>query len=428
LPATLFLLLRDSAAARSFGQWSRAAKVIFSLIVIAVLIALYFYLFYSSFFFRFNVVPPIHDIFTVQGYTWFSGKHLLDLVNLLFLMVPGLLIALVLLLHLDWKHVLASPEGRYLLWLVVPVLVAGFLLSPGLGMPRDWDLFCFVGVPLNLLIYYLLLTKWGGGFPSRVAALLAISFSLIILAPRVATQAIPAKGLEVFYAYADLDPMRSHNGRYWAMRYLEEHGTPEQIERRAKLNALALPHEQRVQRALEMGRTGRLQEAISSLRQAIAEAPNYSYAWSNLGVIYEWSGNLDSALICLKIAGALRPHNPDTYDNTARVYADLENWSKAEEFWKRSLEIDSTRYNTMLSLADLYDHEGRTAKRDSLLNKISSVDRLSLRVLQRLTVSAIRREDWARASIWLKRSFTQGEDSAAVAKVLEQYPELSPPW
>jgi len=85
-------------------------------------------------------------------YAMFSPKHLLDILSLLFLIIPG------------WLALLAAANGektdapkapaRFLLLSVVGSLTFLVVIDPALGMARDWDLMSLSCLPLALYLTY----------------------------------------------------------------------------------------------------------------------------------------------------------------------------------------------------------------------------------------------------------------------------------
>jgi len=424
LPAAAYLLFRDTSPGRWIARRSLRSKIGLVIALGAVAASALLYAYYHSFFIRFVVVPFINDRFAVEGYTMFSRKHLLDYLNLLVLLLPAFPLGVLVAARTDWRTALSRVDIRYLLLLTGTTLLMVFLINPGLGMPRDWDLFCFAGVPLNLVFYYLLLTGSNRRPAFRAAAYLSIALGVLILSPRVISQALPEKGLAVFDAYADLDVIRSYNGRYWARRYFEKLGDQTEALRRSIISARALPHEGWSDDAFDLAAAGRREEAKDMLRRVVDYAPCDYYSWSNLGNLYAQDKQYDSALAAFDIAVALQPFNPYINDHIAQVYYALGEWTNAEVHWKEALEVEPGRYGAVLSLIELYQRQEREQERDSLLLMLQKVDSLPLDILGRLTTSAVDRRAWDEASGWIERSVRMGLDTNVARQFREKHREL----
>lgn len=423
LPAAIYIMVRDTSPGRWLDSRSVMLKTVMLIgpLLAAATMLLYFY--FTDYFIRFTIVPFVNDRFTVEGYTMFSGKHLLDYANLMFLLLPALPFAMLLARSLIWRETLGGADIRFLLALTAPCVVMVFIFNPGLGMPRDWDLFCFAGVPLNLLFFYLLLRQNSRG-SSRTIAFLAITLNLIMLGPRVASQVLPEKGLAVFDSYANLDVAHSFNGRFWVLKYFEEYGNKEEYERRSRENFQALPQEGLIQSALFLMGERRLDEAKADLQRAIEIAPCYEYAWSNLGAVYSLRGEYDSALAAFQIADAMMPFRSYVYDHKARVYFALGDQEKAEAYWWKALKVDPQCYTAILYLVELYERQENNAKRDSLWQVVEKMANPPADALNDVISSAILRKDWAEVSRWMERFLHLGLDTALVLQLKERYPEL----
>jgi tetratricopeptide (TPR) repeat protein len=423
LPAAVYVMVRDTSAGRWLGSRSVLLKtvLVIGLTLTAAAALLYFY--FTDYFIRFTIVPFVKDRFTVEGYSMFSGKHLLDYANLVFLLLPALPFALLLAKKTSWKEILSGSDMRFLLALTGPCLLMVFVFNPGLGMPRDWDLFCFAGVPLNLLFFYLLLRQ-DDRKPSRAVAFLALTLNLIMLGPRVASQVLPEKGLAVFDAYANLDVAHSFNGRFWVLKYFEERGNKKEYERRSWENSQALPQEGLIQSALILMGERRLDEAKARLERAIEMAPCYEYAWSNLGAVFSLRGEYDSALAAFQIADAMMPFRSYVYDHKARIYFALGDQKKAEAYWWKALAVDPQCYPAILYLVELSERQQNKVRRDSLWKVVAEMANPPTEAIDDVISSAILRKDWTEVSRWMERFLRLGLDTNLVLQLKERYPEL----
>ena len=76
----------------------------------------------------------------------------------------------------------------------------------------------------------------------------------------------------------------------------------------------------------------------------------------NLGVAYYNLGKLDDAATAYLAAIAKDPNNAQAYSNLANVYRDKADFTKAEQNYKTSIQLDSKNYKTYVSLAFLYNN------------------------------------------------------------------------
>jgi len=222
IPAALYLLMvktrfsRRLAALPSWLRWSMA------LLTIIATVITFFHYYTTDYFFRFSLVPVIHDIFTVEGYTLFSINHLVDFLNLVILLLPGLPVVVAALFVLPIKQVVRLSEYRFLLILLVSALGTAFLFDPHLGMPRDWDLFSFAGVPLALTAFYVILSNRDRIRQHSLICILMISLGFGLLFPRVVSQVVPGVSVAHLKSCFLLDRLKTKSGRHVLVKYYTE--------------------------------------------------------------------------------------------------------------------------------------------------------------------------------------------------------------
>jgi tetratricopeptide (TPR) repeat protein len=72
-------------------------------------------------------------------------------------------------------------------------------------------------------------------------------------------------------------------------------------------------------RAVQLFREGRLDDAIAELRRGLAVNPDYATGYSNLGFLYLWKGQCDQAVECLLRALEVDPRHRDAPDHLVDV-------------------------------------------------------------------------------------------------------------
>jgi len=147
IPVTIYLTLENFKMLKVKKLLSPITKKIFGFIGITIILSTFIYYYNSSYFFRFSIVPFLNNRFTVENYTMFSVKHIVDYLNLLLLLSPSIpIVFFVFLRRMDFiKNI--SKEEIYLGLFILVTCGAAFLFDPKLGMPRDWDLFAFATLP-----------------------------------------------------------------------------------------------------------------------------------------------------------------------------------------------------------------------------------------------------------------------------------------
>lgn len=87
--------------------------------------------------------------------------------------------------------------------------------------------------------------------------------------------------------------------------------------------------------------TGRLEEAVTELRQTVADAPDMVSAHTNLGVALDRLGRKDEALASYERSLALDP-NPLTLFNIGNLLQDQQDHAEAHQKYRQALAIDPT--------------------------------------------------------------------------------------
>ncbi len=354
LPSLLYLLLRDSRFGRWLGNLSTKTKLLMAATLVLLSVLIYYYLYTSYYFFTFALLPMVPDRFTIENDMLFSFKHITDIGNLLLLLVPGLPIFLTMVLISPVKGWLRRAEYRFLLILVFSSLGAVYVFNPGIGMPRNWDLFSIAGIPLAVLCYYYALEHRRSVRSVLLTCVPAIVLGFLSLVPRVATQVVPDFGIAHFKNYLVLDKIRNRNARRLLVDYYERVGNATAAQKEQARTEADFPEAFHNRKARELISQANYAEAIGHLRQALEFNPLSYDAYGNLGVCYLKQGVLDSALVLLRIADGLNPYNASTINNMGTAYLRKGEYARAERLFLKSLRIDSTEQNAMVGLASVY--------------------------------------------------------------------------
>ena len=414
LPAAGYLLVREKPIAHRWLTLDfklRCAVVIF----IAACVVVAGYLLYErSYFFRFALVPFVPDRFTVEGYWLFSGKHLLDLVNLVFMLFPGVLLLALLLWWLRRTGLFKRPEYRFLLLFLVPALVLVVVVNPRLGMPRDWDLLSFAGIPLVVLFFLAALDNHPlvGRLP-RGLAVAALLLGALVLAPRVLTQASPSLAIQHLDYLCRLDVARCRSGRFLLEEYYAKKGRFEERRKQITEDIAALPETRWVSQAAGMVESGDYARAIDKLRQATARDPLNPYAWRRLATVYTLQRKYDSAFECLKIADGINPLSFVTYMQLARATYGLGDLAMMESYLHKALAMEPGDLEATANLAAAYLRQGREDDFQVCLNRAAKARNVTRAELALQMVDyELETDNRRNAAFWLRQGLKDGLDSA----------------
>ena len=380
LPASIYLIIARTQVGAMLGQIRRT--YLWSVAVILALAAgIYAVQIYrQNLFLQLAILPIFRTRFTQDGYTLFSLPHLVDYLNLVFLLLPGFLVGAGSSSRPIIKKALKSTTGKFLLILVGSAVAATFLPEPKLGMPRDWDVLCFVGVPMAVLAL-LFIGQADVKHRPRIA-LLVSALGLLVLIPRACLLASPEFGMNQMKSYGQLDPVRNRTGMGNLVSYAKEHGNPEQYSEIQTLYAGLYPEESLLLKAKSARRAGNLELAKQLCYTALEVSPQFSFVWFTLGEIYIQQGNLDSALICNRIADGINPNNADILNNLAFVQAQKGQVELAREGLLKAAKIDPQSTDALYNLYRLEISAGDSTSAERFLSEGASRAKSSPQLLK----------------------------------------------
>ncbi|HWR83762.1 MAG TPA: hypothetical protein VN285_10690, partial [Candidatus Deferrimicrobium sp.] len=114
IPSAAYVLLADTKIGRAMSRLNGRQKALVAISLPAILSILFAYFYLTSYYFRFAFVPLMQNRFTVEGYTLFSLNHLLDYLNLLFLLAPAMPMVIAAVIRVGPKTLLKIRAHRYL--------------------------------------------------------------------------------------------------------------------------------------------------------------------------------------------------------------------------------------------------------------------------------------------------------------------------
>lgn len=426
IPAMIYVL----AQATPLGPWAaekgrRVTQIALGAAALALVAAIY-YGYTSDYFVRFLFVPFLPDRFTVEGYWLLSGRHILDFLNLLLEITPVLPLLIIVWL---WRSELPYERvtAHYFCWLALPPLVAAFLVDPKLGMPRDWDMFAFAGLPLTIAFFYRLATADTPSHPKAGVAILGLALSALMLIPRVAVQDSPEAAIAMFDSHSNLDFQKNSSGRYVLLKYLEERGGFDDIRMRTSEYAERSQYEAANRGAQGLMRDGQDTEAAEAFRAVLRDAPAFANAWTNLGLCQYRLEQYDSAVVNLQIADALNPCSPALLNNLALAYYKAGHEDLAEETWLRMLDYDP--YNTdafswLVVIYELTERPNDRAAMEKRLIEVAGRTDAPGSLIARAAKLYFDRQDITRAREEYRRALDHGYDTAQMLHMQRLFPQL----
>jgi len=111
----------------------------------------------------------------------------------------------------------------------------------------------------------------------------------------------------------------------------------------------------------DLGRQGKIEEAITQLEKAVEIDPYAPKPYYNLGYAYSKQGRFDKAIIELKKAVELDPDYAKAHYYLGLAYEEKEKYGEAEKHYKKALELipdNASAQNHLLFVSRMLKKEG----------------------------------------------------------------------
>lgn len=421
LPAVAYGVVSQTPMGKRIEQWPVKLKVA-GLVVMGVLgTAAFAYAFTHDYYFRFSLLPLVSTMFVPDGYTLLSARHLVDFINLLVILVPSVGI-LTLATKPSWRQMATSYEGRFLGLGLLGSLGAVFVFDPKLGMPRDWDLFSFVGVPLLAFLLFAVLQRQHRLTMAAVGAALVVQLGFLI--PRVAALVVEDAGVRQFERYSALDIKRNRTGLY----LLEKHYVRKRdftAKQRIDSIRIATFYEERQATMVSylLGK-GQLDETKVILDSMFKRNSAYSEYWLGLGRYLLGKRQPDTALTALRIADGLNPYSWIVQNEIGLVYFATKDYATAEKYFRAASEIDTNLAVPLYNLALVYQSRGDSGGYATYLAQAASRSKAEASDMLELADLMVAQKRMAEAAQWYQKALANGADPSLIRQRVTANPDL----
>lgn len=386
IPSAVYLLAVNSRVGNTIGRLGVRIKLLFVALLAIIAAAVCFHFYSTDYFFRFAVLPLLENRFTAEGYTLFSLRHIADYLNLLMVLLPGLAVGVVTVLYMPLREMIRQKEYRYLLILLLSTLGAVFIFDPKLGMPRDWDLFSYAGVPLTILCFHGLLdygSKAGAG--TRIV-LLSVLLGLLTLFPRVNSQVNEDISAAHHIGHIELDEVKNRPARVVLFDIFGKSGKSDKVARLHHRWENFLRNEKLFTTAVDYIGQLDYKAAIPLLYQFLRLYPQAHEAWQKLGLCYLKSKQYDSALVCLHISEGMNPYNARTLYYLGVAHYERGQYEYAKALFLKAPKGDSFYLLALGRLGQCYSALGKVDSAQILLQMARSVSPADVKALYEIGV------------------------------------------
>jgi tetratricopeptide (TPR) repeat protein len=424
LPAAIYVLFENTSIGSSIARWRVGKKTIVAALFALPLIAAFVYFYRTDLFFRTAFVSPVAGRFTVDGYTLFSLKHLADMFNLMLIHLPGLALIAATLAMTPFRKLFEQAEYRFFALLLICVWGAAFIFEPKLGMPRDWDLFSFAGIPLAICGAYVVLAPRFRPPHYVSIALLVIALGALSLGPRVASQFTSEIGFTQVDKYAWLDPAKNKNLRLVTRDYFRAQGDP-QAARGEEDKWASYPEESVLREADAAVNGGRNLEAVGIYNQALAINPLNIPTYIYLGQLFNRLGQFDSTVQIMEIARGLAPLNPGVNTTLGLAYWSTGRKAEGENLCRFAIRLYQGMAKPYYYLAHMCRESGRLDEYESNLAEAITKSDATAPMFADMASIKVTHGDFSRAAFYYRQALDKGLDSSVVKQEIQQHPNLS---
>jgi len=392
LPAVFFLSVTKDQKSKSYKTKR------FVLVTLALILVVTIFLGYKRYSWSrpFLFVPLAHDRYSGPGYTLFSLPHLLDFFNQQLLISPVGLILILAFLICKRRSFFMNRTSQFLLIVVLSQLLFNFIIDPGLGASRDWDLFSAVGLGYTILGLYLLLEFFKDKIKFEYLATILVVTSFYSTIPWIALNSCKPKTIERFRNLLLIDPRKSYSGHFVLFVYFKALGQEGEAEKENQVQRELSPELPLIAEGKKFLVKGELDSAEAKFLLVKEIAPGFSTVHDNLGMVYfakkdlnkaeseykealklePWSigpnfnlanlylvkGDMDSALEFYRKAVFLKIQYPEAYYNLGYIYLLKGDLNKAEYLFKKTLKLNSDFEDAYMELGNIYKEKGEFQK------------------------------------------------------------------
>ncbi len=369
LPAVIFMSIAYTMNSKAAVKWAAAASAVS---IIAGLAGLYIW--------AGNDIAVANRILLLSGkmpdagYSLFSGRHLMDLANLLFLFLPLWLILIYAIVRRalsgNWNNLMGS-----FVFLAGAQIILLFLIDPKNGMARDINLFAFPLTGLLLAGGHIIVSGDINrpGHIKRYGLRLGLA-GLMMATPTFIVHLTPAKTvsyLDSYLAYNEtkLEPALLAFRDY----YFSAGNYPEADRREQEING-------KVQDALQSRLVNdlfyhkRVDEAFNYASQLLEHNPYNATYRMQLGNLLKYYKKYSEAERELKTALKLDPYRPELYHFLADFYRETKDAEKSYRVIEDGLSVDPKNSPLLTDLAYYYYQRSEYGKTDSLCNIMIAAD------------------------------------------------------
>ena len=348
----------------------------------------------------------------------------MDFINLLLLLIPGLLILLVSFFNLPLRRLWKRDSFKFLVIGSISVIGGGFIFDPKLGMPRDWDLFSFIALPISILLYHSLISNSKKLPGMGTIILLSVSLGFLSLIPRAVVQADEDASVALFNDYIRLDKIKNRTSRVLLVKFYNDKKLIQLASKTFVEWKDDFPEENILKEGIAKLSERKIDEAYNLVNRALSLNPAYGDAYGILGMCMVEYNKQEAAIEPLEICVALNPSNSVALNTLGLVYTYLKKYDMAEKYLLKAVSIDTLGFKIYYNIYKFYKLTGRNKNLFHFLKKSSEKKDAPLHVLQELLNYYLINKQYSQAASFINSNLVIKYDSLYISKLVDSYPDL----
>lgn len=425
IPGAIYAMIAGTRLGNRIKSISKPTLYLIGTILMVGIGYFSFYIYSDISFFRLSILPIISDKFTADSYTMFSINHLLDIINLLFVLMPGIGLLILFLISYIKEKQNWDRDFIFLIILSLSGLAATLIFDPKIGMPRDWDLFSFTGLPLCLIIFYYAIRKINEHRGYYLSIMIySILLGIISLSARITNINIPSIAEKQFKDYLYLDHSK---GRYaWVIltNYYMNNGDTLTANNVYLEREKVLPEIVKLNQARDFLAENKLDTAIVLLDQILGVDGSYGDAWTSLGECYMFKKNYVKAIEYFKIAIVLHPYKHPDLNNIGYMLTKLGRYEEAEKYLLRAFKIKPSLGQIAANLAALYRAKLDKDNYEKFITIAINDPAIPTNIIKEYGDYCISQMRYEEAAEVYQRALSRGLDTNHVINTMNKYPAL----
>ncbi len=371
-------------------------------------------------FWQMAFLPIFADRFTLDEYTLFSAKHIVDYVNLLFLVVPVAILAWVMprILKEEKRNEPTSYENIFLWLAILSGGLSAFILEPKLGMARDWDLMSTMLVGIQVAGVYFWVKRYYVNIRFQAATAIVAVICLSVFIPWLGLNYSRVGLYRYNMAMMELDPKHARAGFYAVGEMMQNAGGKGEVERILQYCYRHFPEVGLDKEGARNFRDGQLSKALDLFNRAIDANPAWFGPYLDKGICLVAMKRPKEAIEALETADGLNPYSPPVYRSLGDAYNLLGDKERAVAWWEKSLYYGPSEYQTFMALGQYCLQNNMP---DSAIYYYTALpDSVYPReVLYQLGVAEMTKGDTLRASSYFDKYIAVGKDSTVIQNIVK---------